>query len=425
MKIESAADGPRSDPPSQGKPNGVVPTAGNSSYRWLALFIVWGAFLLSYTVRVAWNPIMAPVGASLGIKVALLGAFVTAFYTGYVIANILGGMITDVFGGRLTLAASLFLLGGFTYAFGYTDSLAVGIAIQALMGLTAGADYAAGMKIIATWFSKDRGRAMGLYTTATSLAVIIANAVAPSFTAAYGWVKLYHVMGFITFAWGIVALLLLRKEAAHPHHVHASPVKFGHTFSVLRNRNLIVLAIAGFGGLWATVGFRTWGNSLMIKGHDISPVVAGAVMAWFGIGALVAKPVFGWVSDLHWVSRKVFSIFLFSMAVVFLVVFGYCTTVTQFYIVATLIGVFGFAYLPVLMAQISDATGSNLAGAGAGWTNAIWQTGSAISPLAVGYAYSATNSFLASLLVLAIGPVIGVLSLLLIKSEPRSKGHSA
>ena len=61
--------------------------------------------------------------------------------------------------------------------------------------------------------------------------------------------------------------------------------------------NLIFLSIAGCGGLWATVGFGAWGNALMTRQYGISPVVAGSIIASFGIGAVIAKPTLGWISD--------------------------------------------------------------------------------------------------------------------------------
>ncbi|MGF6918747.1 hypothetical protein [Paraburkholderia sp. 40] len=116
---------------------GAASSADTSPYRWVALFIVWAAFLLSYVVRVAWSTVAAPVGASLGIGVSMLGAFVTAFYAGYVIANVVGGMLTDLLGGRAMLTLALLPLGVLTFTFGNTHSLAFGIVIQAAMGFAA------------------------------------------------------------------------------------------------------------------------------------------------------------------------------------------------------------------------------------------------------------------------------------------------
>jgi nitrate/nitrite transporter NarK len=95
-------------------------------------------------------------------------------------------------------------------------------------------------------------------------------------------------------------------------------------------------------------------------------------------------------------------------------VFGQGSTVSQFYLLAPLLGAAAFGYTPVLMAQVSDASGRNSAGAGAGLTNAIWQSGSAVSPLVVGYFYQQTHSFSVALLTLAVGPVVAVAALSLL-----------
>jgi len=394
--------------------SGPVPTVliKGSQYRWVVLAVVWAAFLLSYVDRVAWSSVAAPMGQSLGLSVSMLGAFVTAFYVGYVIANIIGGILTDVVGGRAMLTFALIPLGIFTFFFGSAHSLWTGIAIQFAMGLAAGADYSAGMKIIAAWFSRDRGRAMGIYTTATSLAVVLTNATVPTISQWYGWQNAFRLLGAITFACAIVAWLILRDA---PSGAPAQQrIRVADIVALLKSRNLVLLAIAGMGGLWATVGFGAWGNALMTKQYGISPVTAGSIAASFGVGAVIAKPVLGWLSDVHSSARKRISILCLSAFAIVLMIFGQCSTVTQFYLIAPVLGAVAFGYTPVLMAQVSDASGRNSAGAGAGLTNAIWQSGSAISPLVVGYFYAQTHSFSVALLSLAVGPLVAVAALTLL-----------
>lgn len=159
----------------------------------------------------------------------------------------------------------------------------------------------------------------------------------------------------------------------------------------------------------------------MTKQYGISPVTAGSIAATFGIGAVCAKPLLGWLSDLHGHARKRISILCLAAFAVMLMVFGQSSTVTQFYLIAPLLGAVGFGYTPVLMAQVSDACGRNSAGAGAGLTNAIWQSGSAMSPLAVGYLYGQTHSFAVALLTLAVGPVVAVAALMLLPSGRSQK----
>lgn len=148
-------------------------------YRWFVLFLVWGAFLMSCVDRVAWGTIAGPVGNSLGLKVVMLGSFVTAFYIGYVIVNVFGGLVTDAMGARKMLALAMIPLGIATFGFSFTHDLPTGLAIQFVMGLAGGADYSAGVKLILSWFGRERGRALGIYATATSLSVVLTNAAVP------------------------------------------------------------------------------------------------------------------------------------------------------------------------------------------------------------------------------------------------------
>lgn len=388
----------------------TAPTA----YRWVVLFVTWAAFLLSYVVRVAWSTVAAPVGHTLGLSLSMLGAFITAFYIGYVAANAVGGFLTDTFGGRLTLTFALIPLGIATFCFSYTRSLPSGVAIQLAMGMAAGADYSAGVKILTAWFGKEKGRAMGIYTTATSLAVVIANATVPVITQKYGWETAFQILGGITFGWAIVSFLTLRDSPLRVPYARITAVEVR---GLLKNRNLILLAFAGCGGLWGTVGYGAWSNALMTKQYGISPIVAGSIAVWFGVGAVLAKPTLGWLSDLSNRLRKPMSIACLIGFAVMLVVFGQCSTTTQFYMIAPILGAFAFGYTPLLMAEITTASGSKSAGAAAGLTNAIWQLGSAMSPMMVGQVYGQTKSFSLALATLAAGPVLAAVILLFLRSE--------
>jgi sugar phosphate permease len=136
-----------------------TPASGERSsvrvrFRWTVLFFAWAGLMLSTVCRLAFGTLAISVGQSLALPLAALGVFVTAFHVGYVLSNVIGGVTTDRIGGRATLALSLIGLAIATFCFGYSTSLTVGLILQAFMGLTAGADYASGVKLVTTWFQK-------------------------------------------------------------------------------------------------------------------------------------------------------------------------------------------------------------------------------------------------------------------------------
>ena len=383
--------------------------------RWIVLLFAWLTFLISFVDRLVWASAAIPVAQDLGLQVAALGTFVTAFYIGYVIFNAVGGLLSDRVGARLTLSISVGLLGLCTFGFSFTNSVAAGLALQTAMGLAAGADYGAGIKLIVSWFDRGlRGRAMGFYMTASSLGVTVTNAVAPTLLREIGWQNVYKLLGGVTLAIAILAFLLLRDG---PQQVEKRRDTAADIGLLLRNRNLIFLAFAGFGAMWGTWGFAFWANALMIKGHGVSPVDAGLVVAVVGVAAIIGKPLIGVVSDWLGNRNKEIIIAILVLFMVMLLVFGSLGTKAGFLAAAPLLGVGAFVYSPILAALVASVSGVALAGSATGFTAAFWQLGSVIVPVVVGLVFQTTGSFYSAFITLALGPLLGIACLLFVR-EP-------
>jgi sugar phosphate permease len=364
--------------------------------------------------RLAWANVAVTAAQSLGLTVATLGSFVTAFYVGYIAANAFGGFFTDLLGGRLMVSLALIPLGIFTFLFGRTTSITYGLIIQAIMGVAAGADYAASIKLMAGWFGmKNRGRAMGLYLTGTSFGVMLTNAIVPTFLKFFGWHGAYYVLGIITTAFGIACFILLRNPISEDTKKQAKP----DFRLLLRNRDLRFLALAGFGGYWGAWGFAFWANALMIKGYHLSAVQAGLATAMFGIGAIIGKPLIGLLSDLLGGVRKVPAISCLLGFSASLLVFGCMHDYRSFLIVAPFLGLTSFTYTPLLASSIAEAAGQNLAGSATGLTNTMWQLGNVIVPLVVGSVFQRTHSFFAAFAILAAGPVVGAVAMAFVNDK--------
>lgn len=387
-----------------------------TGYRWLILFFAWLTFLLSFVDRLTWGNAAVKVGASLGLPIAALGVFVTAFYVGYVVFNVLGGLASDRIGGRLTLACSMTVLGICTFLFSFIHSVTAGLVLQAAMGLAAGADYAAGIKLIVGWFDRaSRGRAMGFYMTASSLGVTITNATVPTLLAGMGWQTVYKLLGTVTVIVGVLALVLLR-DGVQP--AERRPSLAGDVGLLLRNRNILILALAGFGALWGTWGFAFWANALMIKGRHLTTVEAGGVLAMAGAAAVVGKLIVGMISDWLGGNRdKALIIIILAGFTAMLLIFGTLTGKAAFEIAAPFIGFFAFVYSPLTASVVAKAAGARLAGSASGLTNAFWQLGSMIVPIVVGVVFQTTGSFLAAFAALAAGPFLGAICMLFVRRE--------
>ena len=390
-----------------------------SPYRWLVLLLSWAAFTLTSVDRSTWGPASASVGESLAVPIAALGTFATAYYIGYVLSNLGGGFLVDWLGGRLVMSVSGIGAGLAMIVFGSTTSVAVGLAIQALVGLLAGVDFAAGLKLLATWFPVEkRGFAVGIFVTATSLGTVIANAVVPTLIINSGWGAAYHLFGAVTIVIGGACAIFVRNGNVTTHDQARVVRQLPNVRPLLRNRDLLLLGLAGFGGLWGTYGFVTWSNTLMTKGSGISPVNAGVVLVLFSGIAVGIKPIIGWIVDKLGIGLRVPTVILLAFFGVMLLVFGNLNSYTQFLWVAPLVGIGAYAYTPLTTALIPLLAGSKTAGSAAGAVNAFWQLGSVTVPTVIGLVYAANGSFVLAFATLAAGPIIGAVIAFFIR-EPR------
>jgi sugar phosphate permease len=394
--------------------------AARKGYRWLVLVLCWIAFTMTSVDRSAWGPSSLFVGEALGVPIASLGVFATGYYIGYVISNAGSGFLIDKVGGRLLIAVSLVGAGGFMFLFGSTTSAVVGIAVQGLVGLFAGAEYAAGIKLLSSWFHpKELGKVMGLYTSATSLGVVISNTTVPYLIERFDWGASYQLFGSISALMGLACYALLRPGPV----VTVAAVQEGKRPSVLlalvRNRNLMLLALAGFGGFWGTYGFIIWSNALMIRGHGVSHATAGVIVAIYAALGVFGKPLIGLVSDKLDGARRVPAMAVLGLFAVMLIVFGLLDNTTAFLIAAPFLGLAAYCYLPMIVALVPRLVSSDMVGTAAGATNALWQLGSVLVPMAVGAVFAATgNSFIAAFATLAVGPFLGMIVMYFVNERP-------
>lgn len=391
------------------------------TYRWVILLLCWAAFTMTSVDRATWGPAAGSVGKDLGVELAALGLFATTYYIGYVLSNAYGGFLADWLGSRLVVGASILLSGSFMLLFGEVHSQGLGMLFQGLVGLCAGAEFGGGVKIISTWFVPERrGVAMGVFMTATSLGLVIANAIVPSLIQAGSWRTSYHLFGFASIAIGILCLVFLRSGPAGPER-EKQPRELPNLRPLMRNRNLLLLGIAGFGALWGTYGFITWANLLMVKGAGANPVQAGTVLVIFGAVAIFSKPLIGIVADFLKIPYRMLVISILAVFAATLLLFSFATDIVQFLWIAPVLGIAAYVYSPLMIAMIPTFSGEQLAGSASGGVNAFWQLGSTVVPAVVGMVFAATGSFQMAFFTLAAGPLLAIIPMLAIRQSPKSQ----
>jgi MFS family permease len=384
------------------------------------LLIVWLAFLFSFVDRLAWPPIIPMAVKDMGMTAVQAGAYMTAFYTGYVLTQLPGGLLTDRWGYRKVLLASFLIMGTFTLSMGLVHSYAEGWIMRFLAGLGSGAVFSACIRAIFAWFpGKGRATAMGFFMTASSLGVSVVNLFVPALAQTYGWRTSFLAAGLLPLIGWVLALPLLKEnKTAVPHmHLPGAARFWQDVMALLHNRNFLLTACSGFCAMWATWGTATWANTYLNKGLHLSVVQAGLMMSVYGMAALFCKPLIGIVSDLTGVKRKTILFWALLLFGPILLWFGANRSSALLYILAPMLGIAAYVYSPVMNTFIGELVDERLVGTASGLVNAIWQLGSLLSPLVVGAVIDRTHNYFTAFATLAGGPFLAAFLMLWVKER--------
>ena len=144
-------------------------------YRWVVLAGVWLAYTCFGMTVASIAPLVGPITRDLAISHSALGTILGAWPLVYIAAAAGCGALTDRMGPRRTLVLALLIIAASGALRGFSEGylgMFLGVAVFGLGGplVSIGAP-----KVVSLWFTgKERGLAMGIYTTGSSLGLVIA-----------------------------------------------------------------------------------------------------------------------------------------------------------------------------------------------------------------------------------------------------------
>jgi MFS transporter, CP family, cyanate transporter len=146
-------------------------------YRWAVLAGVWLAYVCFGMTTASLAPLVQPVMSDLGISHSAMGTVLGAWPLVYIASAAACGALTDRLGPRRTIVLAMLIIAASGALRGVADTYAGLFLAVALFGLGGPLVSIGAPKIVSLWFSgRERGLAMGVYTTgsATGLAISVA-----------------------------------------------------------------------------------------------------------------------------------------------------------------------------------------------------------------------------------------------------------
>lgn len=401
-------------------------------YRSTILFMLLMAMIINYIDRAALSIAMPFITQDFHLTPVEKGLIFSAFSVGYASFNVIGGYLSDRFGGRRVLIWSM---GGWSLVCGITAtvfnfwSLLV---VRAFFGAGEGPNSATANKVVNTWFPlKERASAAGINQAGGPIGGALAGPVIGLMALWLGWRVAFVVMAVLGLIWVVAwARLTTETPAQHPKVSPEElalinegrediPVASGQKASfreVLRNRSVLLTGISLFCYNYILFFFMTWFPSYLVDAKGVSlqnmsivnslPWMVGAV--GYLSGGLLVDYIFRRTGKQTF-SRKVVLVTSLLIAAICIAITGLVESVNL--AVAVMTVAIGFLMLtaPAYWALIQDSVPSNQVGTASGFMHGLANLSGIVGPAITGYLIQQSGTYSTGFVLAGTLGIIGAL----------------
>lgn len=200
---------------------GYVAEAARNRQVWLLFWLR----LFTQAIRMVWAPLVVYIGKDEHFRMpaAERGGILASFSLGYLMTQIIGGVLSDRYGGA-PLAATALLVDGAAMLLAPACGSALGLhgisGCYFVMGLFSGVAHPAYNNILAAWVpQRDIGRASNLGEAGAVAGTLLATSGAPALASSWGWPYACYAFGAATLAFGVAWVLLAASQPLEPLEV--------------------------------------------------------------------------------------------------------------------------------------------------------------------------------------------------------------
>jgi MFS family permease len=224
--------------------------------RWRALVLLSLAELLGMSLWFSASAVVPALRVEWNLSYSSAGWLTIAVQLGFVFGTLLSAFLNlpDVLRVRYLFAASA-LAGALTNAaFGaFAHNAQTGIALRFLTGMFLAGVYPPGMKIMATWFLRSRGMALGTLVGALTLGK--ASPYLVNGLGSQNWRQNIFFISLFAIAGGLIVLLFVEDG---PHALPAARFDWRQAIGVFRNRGVRLASFGYFGHMWELYAMWVW-----------------------------------------------------------------------------------------------------------------------------------------------------------------------
>ncbi|AXF57569.1 MFS transporter [Salicibibacter kimchii] len=332
----------------------------------------------------------------------VIGAFISAYFG-----------LADRFNTRKFFAVSALIGGLLNLLLIWVDHAALGIVIRMLTGMALAGVYPPSVKLISQWFPKKRGVAVGVLIAALTLGTAMPHFLAMFFVAID--VRLVIVTTSMLAIVAAIAVRYILQEAPGP--AGQSSFSLGKIKQVLQNKPVMFANYGYFGHMWELYAMWTWlpafltaSFSLQYPGMDPA-MVSFLAFASIGLAGGLGCVLGGLYADRIGISQLTILAMAISAFCALTIGFTFGQPIWLTIILALLWGVSVIADSAQFSVAVSQFGGKSYVGTALTFQMCI---GFFIATLSIQMLplFQAVLGWHWVFVVLAIGPILGIISML-------------
>jgi MFS family permease len=300
----------------------------NKALRWGILFLISFVMAANYYFYDALSPLKQKMGEVLGFSSSDFGFFIAAYSVPnvFLLMAVLGGMIADKFGIRITGfffvffmlagacltgygASSGFNNGGFGYSFMSSFWISKSPALKVmslgyfLFGLGAETSIVVITKTVVKWFKgKEIAFALGINLAIARLGaamslVVTPQLMEPEWTTPIWFGVLLLGIGFLLFIVYTGFDLRFDRREKEVHADAEEPFRFNDLRLLITNRSFIYITLLCVTFYSAVFPFMKYAPDLLQNKFSFSEKLSGIISSSVYFGTILFTPLFGWYTD--------------------------------------------------------------------------------------------------------------------------------
>lgn len=369
-------------------------------------------YLVAWLDRMAINMAMPFMSKELDFGPDKMGWVLSAFFAGYALFQIPGGVLSDRIGPRAVIAFALAWWSVFTGFTGLATSFATLLVIRFFFGVGEGLFPAAVWKVIGQFFArKNRATANALVLSSIAIGPALTPLILRPVLASWGWRAAFYLLGVLGLvSFGLARRFIFDAPAKHPRMSSEELAQFeedtraeaeeeaalskgkgggaaGASYrDLLASPAVWALFITALAGNITMYGWLNWLPTYLmkVKGLDLKGMALAASLpfAFGAVGCMLA----GWVSD-RWFKNRRKVLVIACQLLGGLALYGFTRVAGpgRFMVLQCIAGFLLFMSVGAIWALPMILLPTRLMGSGSGLINMGGQIGGFLTNIIIGY----------------------------------------